>query len=52
MLAKSELYAGNVFIRINQSASGVVRYITRIVDWTGQDLEVLEQEDKKNISMQ
>ena len=42
-LAKSELHARNVFIRINQLVLGVVRNSAGIVDSTGGDLELLDR---------
>ena len=50
-LAKLELYARNVFMRINQWALGVVRYSTEIADCTREDLEPLDRETRKNINM-
>ena len=46
-LAKSELHARNVFIRINQWALGVVRYSAGNVDRTGGDLELWNRKDGK-----
>ena len=46
-LAKSELHARNVFIRINQLVLGVVRNSAGIVDSTGGDLELLDRKTKK-----
>ena len=46
-LEKSELYARNVFMGINQWALGVVSYITGIVDWTRGDLELLDRKTRK-----
>ena len=46
-LAKSELHAKNVFIRINQWTLGVVRYSAGIVDWTEGDLGILSRKARK-----
>ena len=46
-LAKSELHARNVFIRINQLVLGVVRNGAGIVDSTRGDLELLDRKTKK-----
>ena len=46
-LAKSELYARNVFMGIKQWALCVVRYSARIVDWTRRDLEPLDRKIRK-----
>ena len=42
-VAKLELYARNVFMRVNQWALGVVRYSAGIVDCTWGDLELFEK---------
>ena len=49
-LAKSELYARNVFMGINQWALGVVRYSAGIVDWTRGDLELLDRKIRKMLT--
>ena len=46
-LAKSGLYAINMFMEINQWALGVVRYSAGIVDWTRGDLELLDRKTRK-----
>ena len=46
-LAKSELYARNVFMGIKQWALGVVRYSARIVYWTRRDVEPLDRKIRK-----
>ena len=46
-LAKSELHAKNVFIRINQWTLGVIRYSAGIVDWTEGDLGILDRKARK-----
>ena len=46
-LAKSELYARNVFMGINQWALRVVRYSAGIVDWNRGDLELLDRKARK-----
>ena len=46
-LAKSELYARNVFMGINQWALRVVRYSVGIVDWNRGDLELLDRKARK-----
>ena len=46
-LAKSELYARNVFMGINQWAIGVVRYYAGNVNWNRGDLELLDRKTRK-----
>ena len=46
-LAKSELYARNVFMGINQWALRVVRYSAGIVDWNRGVLELLDRKTRK-----
>ena len=46
-LPKLGYYARNVLMGINQWVLCVVRYSTRIVDWTRGDLELLDRKTRK-----
>ena len=47
LLAKSELYAGNMVKGINAWAIGVVRYSAGILDWTKEDLKQMDVKTRK-----
>ena len=51
LLARSKLYAGNLIIRINAWAVGVVRYSAGILDWTSGDIKKLDIQTRKLLSM-
>ena len=50
-LAKSKLYAGNMFNGINAWAIGVVRYSAGILDWTTQDVKRMDVRMRKILTM-
>ena len=49
-LAKSELYARNVFMGIDQWGLDVVRFFAAIVDWAREDLELLDKKTRKMLT--
>ena len=46
-LVKSELYARNIIMGINEWALGLVRYSAEIVDWTRGDMELLDRKTRE-----
>ena len=50
LLAKSELYAGNLVKGINAWAIGVVRYSAGILDWTKEDLRQMDVKTRKTLT--
>ena len=50
-LAKSKLYAGNMFNGINAWAIGVVRYSAGILDWTTQGVKRMDVRTRKILTM-